>query len=266
VLYGDTDSVFIDAGLALDCNYEEAQQAGASLCVQVDRALKNHLEERYGLESRLELEFEKYYERFLLPPMRGSEKGRAKGYAGWLVDAQGGRLEIIGMEAVRRDWTALAQKLQRRLLELLFSNARVGEIEACVSEWVRSLRAGERDDELVYHKSLRKPVSEYTRNVPPHVQAAKMLPKPRGVIHYVVTHEGPQPLGHLCGRPDYDHYVEKQIEPLVRTIAQVYPIDLDATIKGVGNLFAADVWLGTKERTRVQKTESLESFGEASHE
>ncbi len=247
VLYGDTDSVFIDAGLAADCSYEEAQQAGARLCAQVDQALKNHLEERYSLESRLELEFEKYYERFLLPPMRGSEKGRAKGYAGWRVDAEGGRLDIVGMEAVRRDWTALAQKLQRRLLELLFDNAGVREVEACVREWVRSLRAGERDDELVYHKSLRKPVSEYTRNVPPHVQAAKMLPKPRGVIHYIVTHEGPQPLGHLGARPDYDHYVEKQIEPLVRTIAQVYPIDLDSTIKGVGNLFAVDVWAGTKE-------------------
>jgi hypothetical protein len=33
----------------------------------------------------------------------------------------------------------------------------------------------------------------------------------------------------------------------VRTIAQVCPIDVEAAIKGVGNLFAADVWAGTKE-------------------
>ena len=152
------------------------------------------------------------------------------------------------MEAVRRDWTALAHALQRRLLELLFRGAGAEEIEACVSECVRSLRAGERDADLVYLKNLRKPVSSYTRNVPPHVQAAKMLAKPRGVIHYVITCEGPQPLGHLRAEPDYDHYVKKQIEPLVRTIAQVCPIDVEAAIKGVGNLFAADVWAGTKGR------------------
>jgi DNA polymerase II len=248
VLYGDTDSVFVDPVIAVDSDAGFAQQRGGELCAAVNKKLSQHLEEVYGIESRLELEFEKHYARFLLPPMRGSEKGRAKGYAGWRMDDKGGHLEIVGMEAVRRDWTALAHALQRRLLELLFRGAGAEEIEACVSECVRSLRAGERDADLVYLKNLRKPVSSYTRNVPPHVQAAKMLAKPRGVIHYVITCEGPQPLGHLRAEPDYDHYVKKQIEPLVRTIAQVCPIDVEAAIKGVGNLFAADVWAGTKGR------------------
>jgi DNA polymerase-2 len=249
VLYGDTDSVFVDPGLAADCPSEQVQERGAVLCAAVNRALSQHIKEVYDIDSRLELEFEKHYARFLLPPMRGSEKGRAKGYAGWRTDEAGGHLEIVGMEAVRRDWTVLAHTLQRRLLELLFSNAGSEAVEAYVGECVRSLRAGERDGDLVYLKSLRKPVASYTRNVPPHVQAAKMLAKPRGVIHYIITCEGPQPLGHVRAQPDYDHYVKKQVEPLVRTIAQVCPIDVEAAIKGVGNLFAADVWAATKERS-----------------
>lgn len=248
VLYGDTDSVFVDCGLPDDCLCDMAQRRGGELCAAANAALAGHIAERYGVASRLELEFEKHYVRFLLPPMRGSDKGRAKGYAGWRMGGDEGYLEIVGMEAVRRDWTALAHQLQRELLGLLFADADAARIEALVSECVRSVRAGERDGELVYHKGLRKPVSSYTRNVPPHVQAARLLPKPRGVIHYAITCEGPQPVGHVRAPLDYDHYVEKQIEPLVRTIAQVYPLDVEAAIRGVGNLFDAGAWAKTKER------------------
>ena len=248
VLYGDTDSVFVDCGLPDDCLCDVAQRRGGELCAAANAALAGHIAERYGVASRLELEFEKHYVRFLLPPMRGSDKGRAKGYAGWRMGGDEGYLEIVGMEAVRRDWTALAHQLQRELLGLLFADADAARIEALVSECVRSVRAGERDGELVYHKGLRKPVSSYTRNVPPHVQAARLLPKPRGVIHYAITCEGPQPVGHVRAPLDYDHYVEKQIEPLVRTIAQVYPLDVEAAIRGVGNLFDAGAWAKTKER------------------
>ncbi|MBT4499884.1 MAG: hypothetical protein HOC74_19305, partial [Gemmatimonadetes bacterium] len=36
---------------------------------------------------------------------------------------------------------------------------------------------------------------------------------------------------------DYEHYVEKQIEPLVRTVAQVCPVDADAALRGIVDLF-----------------------------
>ena len=34
--------------------------------------------------------------------------------------------------------------------------------------------AGELDEHLVYRKRLRRPLSEYQRNVPPHVRAARL--------------------------------------------------------------------------------------------
>lgn len=253
VLYGDTDSVFVDAGLSPSAHPGEAHACGQRLCNAANAALAEHIDQRYGVQSRLELEFEKHYEHFLLPPMRGSERGRAKGYAGWRLDGEEGYLEIIGMEAVRSDWTRLAHGLQRQLLGLLFAGADAREIESAIGECVRGLRAGERDEDLVYRKRLRKPVSSYTRTVPPHVQAAKMLKDPRGVIQYIVTCDGPQPVGHMRAEPDYDHYVEKQIAPLVHTVAQIFPIDVESALRGVGNLFAADAWDATK-RSSVRST------------
>jgi len=237
VIYGDTDSVFVDANLVEDIDPGAARGRGRELCAWVNEKLAAHVAEQYRVVSRLELEFEKHYARFFLPPMRGSEKGRSKGYAGLRVDEDGEHLDIVGMEAVRRDWTRLAHDLQRELLHLLFHDAPAAQIEDCVGEWIRAVRAGEKDEDLVYRKALRKPVAEYTRTRPPHVQAARLLHKPSGVIHYVVTRDGPQPVGHVSAPLDYEHYVQKQIDPLVRTIAQVCDIDVDAALKGEADLF-----------------------------
>jgi DNA polymerase-2 len=237
VLYGDTDSLFVDAGLEDDVELEVGWARGEELCAWANGALTQHIESSYGVQSHLDLEFEKYYRRFLLPPMRGSDRGRAKGYAGLRLGAGTEFVEVIGMEAVRRDWTDMAHQIQRELLALLFRDTPPEQIEDHIFAWVCAVRAGEKDADLVYRKSLRKAVEAYTRSTPPHVKAARLLPNPRGVIHYVVTRDGPQPVGHISSPVDYDHYVEKQIEPIVRTIAQVYPIDADAALKGERNLF-----------------------------
>ena len=239
VLYGDTDSLFIDMHLPDAIGVEEALARGRELCCWLNDELTAHVSDCFTLPSYLELEFEKYYTRFFLPPTRGSgDRGRAKGYAGLLCDSPASsQLEIIGMEAVRRDWTDLAHQLQRDLLEKLFGDTPVVQIESRVLEWIDSVRRGERDGELVYHKSLRKPLASYTSSNPPHVVAARQLPNPSGTIHYLMTVEGPQPLGHVNARLDYEHYIEKQTWPIVRTIGQVCDIDVEAAVTGVSDLF-----------------------------
>ena len=193
----------------------------------------------FDLPSYLDLEFEKYYARFFLPPMRGdAERGRAKGYAGLKTAADGSEeLEIIGMEAVRRDWTDLAHEVQRDLLERVFHDAPAAELEERVLVWVDAVRRGERDDDLVYRKALRKSVDGYTRTVPAHVAAARLLPEPRGTIRYLVTRDGPQPAGRLSAPIDYEHYIEKQIRPIVRTIGQVCDLDVEVALGGTPDLF-----------------------------
>ena len=238
VLYADTDSLFVDAGLSDTLTIEAVLQFGKSLCSAINQALAGHVTERFAVESHLELEFEKCYRRFFLPSMRGhAGKGRAKAYAGLRADREGTELEVVGMEAVRRDWTDLAHSLQRELLEMLFRDAEPEALADCVRACVRSVRDGQRDKDLVYRKALRKPLASYTRSAPPHVKAAKLLSKPSGVIRYLMTVAGPQPVGHLTAPIDYHHYIKKQIQPIVKAIAEVCPFDILAAIEGQASLF-----------------------------
>jgi DNA polymerase II len=239
VLYGDTDSLFVDAHLPAELAPAAAHESGRALCAWLNEQLATHVRELFDLPSHLDLEFEKYYTRFFLPPTRGdSDKARSKGYAGLKVAADGAdEVEIIGMEAVRRDWTDLAHEVQRDLLAMVFRDAPAAELESRVLHWVDAMRRGERDDDLVYRKALRKTVDGYTKTIPAHVAAARLLPGARGTIRYVVTRDGPQPVGHVTAPIDYQHYLEKQIRPIVRTIGRVCDLDVEVALGGTPDLF-----------------------------
>jgi len=241
VLYGDTDSLFVRSGLPRGAPAAELRAMGERLCRLVNDRLAAYVKERWAVASRLELEFESVYLRFFLPPIRtagaGSEddegaeaRGRAKGYAGLLLEDGGERLEIVGMEAVRHDWTELAHELQRELLGWVFHDVRPAEIAERVRAVVRDLRAGRKDELLTYRRSLRKPVEAYTRSAPPHVRAAALLPPEErtGLIRYVWTREGPQPESRRSAPFDYDHYAEKQLAPIVEAVAPYIGLDLEA--------------------------------------
>ena len=238
VLYGDTDSVFVDLDAADKRDSERSMHRGREVCDRINARLAAHVRERYGVASYLELELEKCYHRFLLPSMRGDvERGRAKGYAGLRRGTDGDRVEIVGMEAVRRDWTDLAHRLQGVLLDRVFHDVPGAEIEDEIYHWVQEVRTGHRDELLVYRKNLRKPVESYTRSVPPHVKAARLMDNPAGVIRYVITLAGPQPEGRITAPMDYGHYVEKQIRPIVTTVAHAYELDVEAALSGRLSLF-----------------------------
>lgn len=214
VLYGDTDSVFVRG----------PGPPGDELARTMSMELAQWVRSEYRVESFLQLEFEKRYRRLFLPMIRhvpagGEARGRAKGYAGLRQDT--GELEIKGMEAVRRDWTEFAKRTQRRLLRLLLEEESPSALAQCVRDAVEELRGGRRDDELVYEKGVRKRLEDYTAGEPAHIKAARMLPpgSRRGIIRYVMTVEGPQPASRRSADYDYEHYVEKQLRPVVETIA-----------------------------------------------
>ena len=92
---------------------------------------------------------------------------------------------------------------------------------------IKRVRSGELDSKLVYRKRLRRPLAEYQKNVPPHVQAARKAEAWRtqnnfpsaytngGWIEYVITLTGPEPLEMSPKNYDYQHYIDRQIEPVV---------------------------------------------------
>jgi DNA polymerase II len=216
VIYGDTDSVFVWIHEAEDD--AAAQRAGRKLEADLNQWWSQRLLDEYGLHSVLELEFETHYRRFLMPTIRGSEKGSKKRYAGVVRSAGGDRLVFKGLESVRTDWTRLARDFQEELYRRVFMEE---PFEEYVKQVTAAVLAGECDGQLVYRKRLRRKLDEYQRNVPPHVQAARLFEQ-RGLVaptrgawvDYVITGAGAEPAEAALSPLDYQHYVDRQLEPV----------------------------------------------------
>ncbi|NIP15446.1 MAG: DNA polymerase II [Pseudomonadales bacterium] len=223
VLYGDTDSLFVRSAQAgVDAALAEANDLAAQLNADVAADVR----ERWGVVSRLELEFEKLYAKLFLPSVRHGAAGARKRYAG--LPAGADEVEFVGMEVVRRDWTELAKQVQRELYARLFSNAAVDDYLADV---VARLRRGELDELLVYRKGLRKRLDSYTASNPPHVAAARKSEEPPGrTVAYLVTTAGPEPLDALQHEPDREHYVDKQIKPVAEPVLASLGLDFARVI------------------------------------
>ncbi len=219
VIYGDTDSLFVDAAVADEA---EALARAEEIRAAVTAMLVTRLREDFGLESHLELEFEKCYRRFFLPEVRSGARGSNKRYAGLLGDGDGAAIEFVGLEAVRRDWTPLAKRFQRELLARVFSDRPVEEF---IRTFLAELRTGALDDLLSYKKAVRKQLAEYTRTTPAHVKAArKRAGAPSRIVEYVMTTAGPEPVDAREGTLDYEHYVTKQIEPIADAVLRFLEI------------------------------------------
>ncbi len=225
VLYGDTDSLFVHSGSP---DPERALEEGPRLAAALNEDLTRHIEARWRLRSRLELGFEKLYARLFLPHARHSTRGASKRYAGLLHEAGSERVEFVGMEVVRRDWTALAKRVQRELYQRLFTGQ---PVDAYLADIVARVRRGEFDEELVYHKNLRKSTREYTATTPPHVAAARKSAQPLGrSIRYVVTTAGAEPLDNRQHPLDREHYVAKQVRPVAEPVLEALGLDFERVI------------------------------------
>ena len=214
VLYGDTDSVFVR--LDTDTPGPKSEKRAEALRKRVEKSITQRVLKEYGVESRLTLELERIYDRFFLPRIRGGSSGSKKRYAGWTH----GTLDIVGLESVRRDWPAITRRLQEGMLERLFTDQ---DLLPFVREMVERLRSGDLDEELVYVKRVRKSsLDQYTASTPPHIQAARKAGGTlRGVIHYVITSTGPEPVTPGKALPagiDRKHYLEKVLRPVADAI------------------------------------------------
>mgnify|MGYP001815472805 CR=1 FL=1 len=106
------------------------------------------------------------------------------------------------------------------------------------AEYARSrhkqLYDGKLDDKLVYKKGISKRLEEYTKNVPPHVRAARMLDQLDGrIVSYVMTTAGPEPVQKRSSAAyDYGHYSEKQLAPVADMVLRFFDLDYRSLILG----------------------------------
>jgi DNA polymerase-2 len=226
VLYGDTDSLFVHSRADdPDTAHEQARQ----LVVALNKELVRYIGERWQVQSRMELEFEKLYLKLFLPRARHSTRGASKRYAGLLHGAaDADNVEFVGMEVVRRDWTDLAKQVQRQLYQRLFTGQRV---DTYLTDVVQQVRRGTLDDALVYRKNLRKSTDDYTTTTPPHVVAArKSTQPPERLIRYVMTTAGAEPLDNVQHPLDREHYIDKQIKPVAEPVLITLGLDFERVI------------------------------------
>ena len=296
-LYGDTDSVFVESGRGAAADYASLSALGASLAEALNAELAASIRREYGRESFLRIRCEKIYRRFFIPRLRidpeagagrgraflpsagagagqdelhGQDdrsvsamvRGRAKGYAGLRLEADGSAaVEVKGMEAARSDWTPLARNFQVTLLGLAFGSdegrgswASAGELAGYCRDISQALRRGDLDGELVYRKMLRRPPEEYASETP-QVRAARLLGMEgkRGSVSFVMTKSGSEPATRRSASPlDYDHYVEHQLLPIAKAVADALSA-MDATGRAGGSpAFAWDVERWFADRPQME--------------
>ena len=255
VLYGDTDSVFVEL---------KAEDDFVPLCetiaTELNQALAAYIRKNYLLDSFIGIRFEKLYHRFFIPRLRSpgdrqpgetipysraglssttrlqDDRGRAKGYAGLIIGQDGStEIEIKGMEAARSDYTPLARRFQTELLGHLFRNDDTAVAETYIKDETMRLYRGELDDELVFRKRLRRVPESYTASTPPHIKVARALgwKHRRGTVEYLMTVNGPEAVSQLHSPIDYLWYATSQILPTAKSAGLAAGFDAEAIIKSI---------------------------------
>lgn len=221
VIYTDTDSVFIESNTPK----EKAEALGKELELYINNFYKSYIKKNYSRISYLELEFQKLYLSLMLPKLRNKEASAKKRYAGLIEKDGKEEVEITGLEAIRGDWTQAAQDFQRAILLKVFKKE---SIEQFIKDYIKKIKEGKMDSKLIYRKSIRKSLEEYTKTTPPHVKAARQLDKiESNVIEYYITTAGPEPIQKLKHKLDYEHYIEKQIKPIANQILSLLNKDFE---------------------------------------
>ncbi len=220
VIYGDTDSLFV--------SYDEER-------------VKKFIE-RVEKELGLEIKVDKIYRRVFFTEAK-------KRYVGLTLD---GRVDIVGFEAVRGDWTDIAKEVQEEVARIVLSTGRVNDAINYVRRVVRDLRSGKVPvEKLVIWKTITRRLEEYAVDAP-HVMAAKRLQK-AGIkvdvgskVGYVIVKGS----GKISSRAypymmvkakdvDSEYYVKHQILPAALRILSYFGVtekQLEAAGKGVRTL------------------------------
>jgi DNA polymerase I len=212
VIYGDTDSLFVDN----------------------DKERILHLEKEIEREFGLVVNVDQIYERVFFTEAK-------KRYAGLRPD---GSLDIVGFEVIRGDWAEVAKHVQENVLKVILEGKPAGKAVDYVRQMADDLRQRKvpfRD--LIIWKTLTRPAEEYSIRAS-HVEAALTLAK-KGwhlttgdKVGYVIM----KGKGRLYNRVkpyvfatydevDADYYLIKQILPAAARVLEFFGINEEDLLK-----------------------------------
>ena len=194
VIYGDTDSLFV--------TYKPG----------VVEKLIEIIERDLGFEIKID----KIYKKVFFTEAK-------KRYVGLTVD---GKIDVVGFEAVRGDWSELAKETQIKVAEIVLQTGDVNKAIEYVRRVIDDLKKGNIDiRKLIIWKTLTKRPEEYAAEQP-HVTAARIMERmgykvsPGSKIGFIIV-KGSGPVSRRAkpyflvkkGEVDVNYYIDKQIIP-----------------------------------------------------
>ncbi len=226
VIYGDTDSVFVQLKVGEDIKV---------VLEETNKELTKHLKETFNVKnSTIELAFDKKFDKFLI-------EGKKK-----YVGVTEGKTKFVGMESVKRDTIPIAMRMQQELISHIFGD----KDSDYLITWVivnqnKFIKEPSKETDLLIHKKMAKNASSYKaqgdkKYTPPlHVRIAKELrisgdktdlSKGGSIISYIVTKGDPLEGVHMSqykGEYDREYYWNNMIYPMLERILKVAIPDVD---------------------------------------
>ena len=229
VVYGDTDSVFCHLPRSL-CNGKTPEET-VDIAERIGKEMGEYVDAHFL--KPIELEFEKIYLPFLLL--------KKKRYCGKKYEEGHVKIDMKGVECVRRDFCPLLVKTQKEMLTILMNTMDVDKSCQVVSRAIQDLAMNRVPlDLLTMSKKLSRSPDEYVA-MAAHVNLAKRINKERGEQHgfvagdrvpYVISRGKSHKVSENAVLPeeiesgkyviDIDYYRDKQlIPPMTRIIEKL---------------------------------------------
>ncbi|MGB9708960.1 DNA-directed DNA polymerase [Infirmifilum uzonense] len=214
VIYGDTDSLF------LENDPKKVQE------------LVDYVEKNLGFEIKVD----KVYVKVFFTEAK-------KRYCGLLQD---GRIDVVGLEAVRGDWAEISKEIQEKVIEIVLKEGDPWKAVDYVRKVIADLEANKIPaQKLIIWKTLSKSLDEYEVDAP-HVRAAKIMASQGwrvgkgSKIGYIVVKGGEKvsekalPFFMLKSLSDVDteYYTKRQIIPAALRILEYFGIKEEHFYKG----------------------------------
>ncbi|MCD6381579.1 MAG: ribonuclease H-like domain-containing protein [Candidatus Aenigmarchaeota archaeon] len=250
VIYGDTDSVFLGTDIK---DLDKAKRVGEEVSKYVTENLPGYLV----------LEFEKIFRTFLILTK--------KRYAGWSFELtkEGwkDKIEMKGIETVRRDWCDLVSETTNIILELVLKKGDIKGATEYVKNIIEKLRNGEIPlEKLTIVKSITKFLDGY-KGMLPHIELAKKLarrhpenpPQIGDRISFVIV-AGNAMLSKRAEDPEYvkennlkidsEYYINSQLLPAIGRILNAVGVSEDELLGKGRQVSITDIMNGNKRENR----------------
>jgi len=257
VIYADTDSAFVETDIT---NLDKAKKVGEEISAYVSNNLPGYLE----------LEFEKIFRTFLILTK--------KRYAGWSFEPTDSgwkdKIEMKGIETIRRDWCKLVTETMNTVLELILKKGDVKSATNYVKDIIEKIKKNEIPlEKLTIVKGITKSLTSYKGTLP-HIELAKKLvkrhpenpPKVGDRLGYVII-AGNSMLSKRAEEVEYvkekklaidsNYYISNQLLPPIERILRAVGISKTELLGGGHQVNIKDIM--NKTRREVNHNINIES-------